>query len=271
MRVEPISPATHEGALRYLSQAPYVNVFISHVLLHDRSSHPQDDVVVALENDGIAGVAYCGRQLAIAAEPAALPAFAHHIKRRRGERMIIGARQTVRALWELVSSWHPRPRLVRERQLVMKLDRKGLRAFEPRTLVRHATIAESRAVADGSAEMVRQELAYDPRQAPPDFAAGVRRMIERKLWWVGVADGLLCFICNVGPWCDQTVQLQGIWTPPQLRRRGLATASLTAICDRLLEKSPTVSLYVNDFNEPAIALYRRVGFEHVADFQTILF
>ncbi len=119
--------------------------------------------------------------------------------------------------------------------------------------------------------MVRQELDYDPRRGSPDFAPAIRRMIERKLWWVGVVDDQICFFCNVGPWCDRTVQLQGIWTPPALRGRGLATASLAAICDRLLEVSPTISLYVNDFNERAIALYRRVGFEHVGDFQTILF
>jgi predicted GNAT family acetyltransferase len=119
--------------------------------------------------------------------------------------------------------------------------------------------------------MVRQELEYDPRRGSPEFAAGIRQMIERKLWWVGSADGQLCFFCNVGPWCDRTVQLQGIWTPPAMRRRGLATASLAAICDRLLEVSPTLSLYVNDFNAAAIALYRRVGFEHVGDFQTLLF
>jgi uncharacterized protein len=81
----------------------------------------------------------------------------------------------------------------------------------------------------------------------------------------------LCFFCNLGPWCGRTVQLQGIWTPPPLRRQGLAAASLAAVCDHLLDVSATLSLYVNDFNQDAISLYDRVGFEHVADFQTLLF
>ncbi len=126
-------------------------------------------------------------------------------------------------------------------------------------------------VADGSASMIAHELEYDPRRDSPSFDAGVREMIERKLWWVGVWHEQLCFFCNVGPWSDRTAQLQGIWTPETHRGHGLATASLSAICDRLLLMSPTLSLYVNDFNEEAIALYHRVGFEHVGDFQTILF
>ncbi len=96
-------------------------------------------------------------------------------------------------------------------------------------------------------------------------------MVERDRWWVGESDGQLCFFCSIGPWCDRTAQLQGVWTPPELRRRGLATGALAAICDRLLEFSPTLSLHVNDFNQPAIALYRRVGFEHESDYQTMLF
>lgn len=257
--------------MEYLSRSPYLNVFITHVLLHDLPSPSRSDVVVAADSQGVSGVAYCGRQLALAAEPSALPALAEHARRRRGERMIIGAHETVRAFWELIRGWHGRPRLVRDRQLVMMLDRARLRPYENRVTVRHARLDETRAVADGSAQMVQQELAYDPRRGVPDFTAGVARMIERELWWVGTADGEICFICNLGPWCDRTVQLQGIWTPPELRGRGLATASLAAICDRLLDFSPSVSLYVNDFNEPALALYRRVGFEHVGDFQTILF
>ena len=119
--------------------------------------------------------------------------------------------------------------------------------------------------------MIAQELDYDPRRNSPGFEAGVREMIERKLWWVGVWENRLCFFCNIGPWSARTAQLQGIWTPPQLRGKGLATAALGEICYRLLEVFPTLSLYVNDFNERAIALYRRTGFESAGEFTTILF
>ena len=35
--------------------------------------------------------------------------------------------------------------------------------------------------------------------------------------------------------------------------------------------SPVVSLYVNDFNEPARATYRRAGFAETGDFMSVLF
>ncbi len=271
MRVERLTAATQADALRYLRRSPYTNVFITHVLQHDRRSGARGEVAIAIGAAGVAGVAHCGRQLVLAAEPEAVPSLAEYAKRHRGERMIVGARDTVRAFWSVAQRWHAPPRLVRDRQLVMVVDRAHLRVHSHRATVRHARADEANAVAEGSAAMVQQELALDPRGGAPDFKAPIRQMIDRKLWWVGVADGRLCFFCNIGPWCEQTVQLQGIWTPPALRGRGLASASLGAICDRLLDVSPTVSLYVNDFNEPALALYRRVGFERIGDLQTILF
>jgi predicted GNAT family acetyltransferase len=35
--------------------------------------------------------------------------------------------------------------------------------------------------------------------------------------------------------------------------------------------SPVVSLYVNDFNAPARAAYRRAGFREVGEFMSVLF
>ena len=119
--------------------------------------------------------------------------------------------------------------------------------------------------------MIEHELDYDPRSFAAEFNSNVRMMIDRGLWWVGERDGQLCFYCNAGPRSSQTLQLQGIWTPPALRGKGLAAASLYGVCDELLGGSPSLSLYVNGFNEPALRLYDRLGFRRVGEFTTLLF
>jgi RimJ/RimL family protein N-acetyltransferase len=271
VRVEPISLTTRSAALEYLARSPYLNVFIIHILLHEITERSRERVIVAVDDgDRIRGVAYSGRQLVVAADSSAIEAIAQRVRHGR-ERMIVGPRDQVQVLWGHIAAWRDTPRLVRERQFVMAVDRERLRPYDARVEVRHAAPGEWGAVADGSAAMIAQEREYDPRRASHDFTLGIRQMIERRLWWVGVDAGRLCFFCNVGPWSEQTAQLQGIWTPPELRGHGLATQSLAAICDRLLDVSPTLSLYVNDFNSDAVALYRRVGFESVGEFQTILF
>lgn len=271
VRTEHISPSNERAALAYLARAPYVNVFVTYLILYDLSPPTRQRLHVAFDGDAVCGVVYYGRQLALACDEIALDAFAHEAKRHRGHRMIIGGRETVRGFWERVHGWHAKPRIVRDRQLVMAVDRTSLKRIDGEVIVRHARAGEWQEVAKGSAALIEQELDYDPRNASADFNANVREMIERQMWWVGESDGRVCFLCNIGPWCHKTAQLQGIWTPPDLRGRGLATASFSAISERLLEHSPTLSLYVNDFNRDAIALYERTGYESVAEFQTILF
>lgn len=271
IRIEPLSPTNERAALAYLARAPYVNVFVTYLILFDLSAPTRQRLRVVYDGDRVCGAVYFGRQLALACDPEAIDAVAHEARRHRGERMIIGERATTAAFWDRVRGWHREPRIVRDRQLVMAVDRASLQRFDGAVAVRHARPNDWQEVAKASAALIEQELDYNPRNASADFNANVREMIERNLWWVGETDGRLCFFCNIGPWCQKTAQLQGIWTPPDLRGRGLATASFAAICDRLFEHTPTLSLYVNDFNRDAIALYERVGYRHVADFQTILF
>jgi uncharacterized protein len=270
-RVERISPATESATLEYLSAAPHDTVFLSYLIRFDHSEMTRGRIFVLLEDEAVRGVAYFARQVMLACDPAGAAEFAAEARKHLGERMIVGPRASVEAYWDAVASWHARPRLVRERQFVMILDRTRCLPYERTVTVRHARQDEWTTVADNSARMIHGELDYDPRSRSAAFSSNVRRMIDEDLWWVGESLGRLCFFCNIGPWCAKTAQLQGIWTPPEYRGRGLATAALGAICEHLLEDVPELSLYVNDFNLPAIALYERIGFETVSEFSTLLF
>jgi len=273
VRTERMTSARERDALAYLARAPYANVFLTYLILFDRSPATQNALHLALDEENrIRGVAYFSRQVALAAEdPAAIEAFARFGASHHGERMIVGPRTEIAAYWALVRSKHERPRVIRDRQFVMMLDRSMFRSCDRSVVVRRARIDEWPAVADNSALMIAAELEYDPMRSSPEFTSNVRAMIDRGLWWVGESLGRLCFFCNIGPWSPLTAQLQGIWTPPELRGKGLATQALSGICDKLFELTPTLSLYVNDFNEKGVALYERVGFKTVSEFQTILF
>jgi predicted GNAT family acetyltransferase len=119
--------------------------------------------------------------------------------------------------------------------------------------------------------MIAGENGGDPRRTNADFRGRTARIISARWWWRYRIAGQLAFMCNVGSATSQTAQLQGVWTPPGMRGAGHATRGLGAICDHLLDEHPTLCLYVNDFNAPAIALYERIGFRRAGEFATILF
>ncbi len=267
-RIERLSPANARPTLEYLSRSPYENVFLTYLAIEGTLAMQRDVYVVSEETGEVAGVGFLGRQIVLAAEPASAGILAQRAARTR-ERAIVGPREAVRAYWESVRARHVPPRLVRERQPVMAVDEASLRDAGA-VAVRRARDDEWRDVAANSAAMIAGELETNPRR-DAEFDGGIRKMIRLGLWWVGESEGRLCFFCNVGAWSPQTVQLQGIWAPPEFRGRGLATAALGKICRTLLKVAPTLSLYVNDFNAPAIALYRRLGFRGAGELQTILF
>ena len=270
--IERLSSENESAALAFLERRPDERVVISHLVLYG-SAQARNSIAVAFGDDGVRGVGYFGNEILLAGDPSTAQEFASfsNSMRRNGQRMIIGPQATVTSFWKLVAGAHKPPRLVRERQFVMRLDRSLLRRSTIRVRVRTAKTSEVALVAENSAQMIVGELGYDPRTTRAEFTSGIRDMIARERWWVGESDGRICFFCNVGAWDRNTAQLQGVWTPPAERGRGLATASLAAICERLLDFSPSLSLFVNDFNEPAIALYRRVGFEYVADYKSLIF
>jgi ribosomal protein S18 acetylase RimI-like enzyme len=251
---------------------PFENAFLHWVLDGGHGPYAPDEVVLDRKRDGsVRGVIYYGAQLVVAADDAAaLDAFAVETRKYPGLRSFAGPKKAVDGIWNRVRTWHRPPVLVRERQPLYALWPQGLGAFDD-VAVRPARTDETELVAEHSARMILGELGYDPRAQRSSFLAGVRRAIEQRCWWVWIVDGELRFQCNVGARTPVTAQVQGVWTPQALRGRGYATLGLANISRRLLEENPTVSLYVNDFNTDAIALYDRIGYTRVGELATYLF
>ena len=61
-----------------------------------------------------------------------------------------------------------------------------------------------------------------------------------------------------------------MWTDPEARGAGNAGRGLRDLIRLLLERVPTVCLFVRADNEAAIALYDSVGMDHVLDYRSVL-
>lgn len=259
---------------RFLRRRPYENVLLEWLIEHDRAAATRQRLFFCRSGNGaITGAAHFGRQVIFAADDAdAVAALANAAYAYRHERMIVASREIAKDYWDAIKSWHSPPRLVRDRQPLLVLTRGNLVAADhPGLVTRLATEDELDVVMENSAAMIEHELGYDPRRASSGFRWNVRRMIERGMWWIGIADGWPSFFCHIGPYTEATVQLQGVWTTPPARGRGIAKAALSQICAVLLDEYPSVSLYVNDFNGAALAVYTALGFEQSGQLCTYLF
>jgi uncharacterized protein len=70
---------------------------------------------------------------------------------------------------------------------------------------------------------------------------------------------------------DSGVELANVFTPPEHRKKGYATACLTAVCQDLLQRYASIVLFVGQHNSAAQALYAKLGFQVVDEMNTYTF
>jgi uncharacterized protein len=189
-------------------------------------------------------------------------------------RMVVGERATVEQLWSLIGDSYPAPREVRTRQYVYAVDADQL-VHPPGDgpgVARLAARDDEDQVLLLSAAMYAEEMGENPLARDPDgYRRRVRMLTARGWTYVYDVGGELRFKMDVGCASNRTAQIQGVYVPPELRGRGVGTLAMAACCALAFERHPNLSLYVNDFNAPAIALYERIGFRREPyDFQTIM-
>ena len=95
--------------------------------------------------------------------------------------------------------------------------------------------------------------------------------VDEGQTYVVVEDGRVVFKADVGSVALDCCQIQGVWLAPELRGRGLATPLMAATLEQVLaDHARQATLYVNDFNVPAIATYRACGMAEIGAFTTVL-
>lgn len=86
-----------------------------------------------------------------------------------------------------------------------------------------------------------------------------------------VEEGRILFKADLGSVGVGAGQVQGVWVDPAYRGQRIAAPAMARVVELARREIDWVSLYVNDYNAPAMATYRRVGFRDVGLFATILF
>ncbi|MFC7491845.1 MULTISPECIES: GNAT family N-acetyltransferase [unclassified Knoellia] len=200
--------------------------------------------------------------------------YAERIRRWRGRvASLLGPRDEVVDLWNaLEPHWGP-SRAVRAHQplLATSTPPSGLGvALDPR--VRVARADEVDLILPAAAHMFTAEIGYPPYTGSSrSYRGSLAGLVAQGHTYVVVEDGEVIFKTDIGSLALGCAQLQGVWLAPRLRGQGLAGPMLASVMEQVMTgPAPTVSLYVNDFNAPALATYERLGFAPVGDFTTVL-
>jgi hypothetical protein len=203
----------------------------------------------------------------------AVTAFAERALR-QGRRCssIVGTSAVVTELWGLLRPYWGPARDVRAAQPVMAID--GPSPVAPDPAVRRVRADEIDILLPASIAMFTEEVGISPLAGDggASYRTRVAELVRSGRAFARIEDGRVIFKAEVGAATPSACQVQGVWVRPEFRGQGLAAPGMSTVVELSRAAiSPVVSLYVNDFNAPGRATYRRAGFTEVGEFMSVLF
>jgi predicted GNAT family acetyltransferase len=222
----------------------------------------------------LTSLCYAGANLVpVSATPGAIAAFAERAMR-YGRRCssVVGPAPQVAELWaHLRQAWGP-PRDVRPDQPLMAID--GPPSVPADPAVRRVRPDEIDILMPACVAMFTEEVGVSPlgSDGGAAYRARVAELIRTGRAFARIENGQVVFKAEVGAVTPGVCQVQGVWVRPGYRGRGLAAPGMAAVVVKSRRAiAPVVSLYVNDYNLPGRATYRRAGFREVGRFMSVLF
>lgn len=225
-------------------------------------------------DDALVAACYYGANLVpVEAGPDSIELFAQQVlQQKRRCASIVGPHEAVSELWGLLEpEWGP-AREVRPAQPLMVIRTPAAVPADPQ--VRRVRPDELDVLMPACTEMFTEEVGVSPLEGDGGvgYRARVAELIDAGRAFARIENGSVVFKAEVGSATKLACQVQGVWVRPDLRGRGLSVGGMAAVVNHsLADIAPAVSLYVNDFNAPARAAYRRVGMSDEGTFMSVLF
>jgi uncharacterized protein len=194
--------------------------------------------------------------------------FAQAASRGRA-RMIIGDERAVDELWDDLAGLMPPPRNDRPGQPVYALSETPPPG---ETGLRPATDKDFSLLLPACAAAHEEEIGVDPLARDPEgFRWRTRSQIEEGRSWLWAERGTILFKAEASAWTPEAVQVQQVWVDPPARRKGYAQRGMRDLCRLLLERVPTVCLFVRPENAPAIRVYEAIGMQRHGSYRSLIF
>ncbi|UEJ83720.1 GNAT family N-acetyltransferase [Brachybacterium halotolerans subsp. kimchii] len=276
-RLRALRPTGVQGAIDHVLTDPLVNALPGARLVDIRHSlSVGQEFSVAGEERRTDGLLWHGVNVSpVSASPRAIGLFAEHLAARpRRCSSIVGERSAVTSLWaQLAPVWGRQIREQRWSQPLLEATAEPSRPLPPSGL-RRAVRGEEEIVFPAAVSMFREEVGTDPlaHDGGRGYRSRVRDLITLGRTYVVVRDGRVLFKADVGAVLGPVAQIHGVWVDPERRGEGIGRAAMHDLVGLVArDHAPRVSLYVNDFNEPARRAYAAAGFTQRGELTTILF
>ncbi|MFF9482352.1 GNAT family N-acetyltransferase [Streptomyces sp. NPDC014733] len=272
-----LEPGELDAALEVLDRDPVANAFVAaRVQVAGLDPWRLGGEMWGWYSGGrLESLCYAGANLVpICATPEAIRGFAERA-RRQGRRCssLVGPAEATAALWSLLEpAWGP-AREVRAHQPLMVTTAPSAE-IAPDPYVRRIRKNEMELIMPACVAMFTEEVGISPMAGDGGllYQARVAELVGAGRSFARVENGKVLFKAEIGAATPRACQIQGVWVDPEHRGKGLSETGMAAVLRyALADVAPVVSLYVNDFNTAARAAYRRVGFEEVGAFMSVLF
>ncbi|MEP7160277.1 MAG: GNAT family N-acetyltransferase [Dermatophilaceae bacterium] len=274
--VRPVGGADRTAALEICARDPVANCYVAARMEEVDLDRSRGALLGYYPAGTLASLCWATANLIpVECDEAAASAFADKLRRSQHQfSSIFGPGPQVAWLWDELRPWWRRPQEVRARQPLLVIGPHEALGVVPDKRVRPAEADELEVLIPAAAAMFTEEIGYPPytdRMGESGYRYAVRGLLVRQRAYVIVEGGRVVFKADLGSLGVGAGQIQGVWVDPEFRGRGIAAPAMARVVELVRREVDWVSLYVNDYNLPAMHTYERVGFRRAGLFATVLF